>query len=61
MEDLHWDFLLSMELATKLGILDGDILFNVLSGKSNLFVLARTIHAHESPVSDGDGDRENEE
>jgi hypothetical protein len=52
---LHRNFLLVMVTSLELRIFNGDVLLNVLAGKSDLVILALAKHAHESPIGDRDG------
>lgn len=64
MEGLHGDFFTSSVSFLEFGVVDGNVVFDVLSRQSDLFVSARTIDTDEGPVSDGGrdtGEDENEE
>ena len=58
MEHLHGDLLLAKVLCLEFGVLDGDVFLDVTARKLDLLVLAGAVHAHRSPVRDGDGDTE---
>lgn len=52
MEDLHRNLVLPVVQLGELGVLDGNVLFNVLARQRNLFVLPGTIHGRQRPVRD---------
>lgn len=54
-EDLHGDFLLALVQLLELGVVDSDVLVNILARQLNLFVFPAPVNAHERPVADSRG------
>lgn len=60
-EDLDGNLLLVVILCLEVRVIGGDEFFNVDRGDGDLFVLPLAIDAHESPISDSQGDTKNDD
>lgn len=54
-EDLHGNFLLAFVQLLELGVIDGDVVVNILARQLNLFVFSASVNAHKGPVTDSRG------
>jgi hypothetical protein len=55
MEELHWDLFFAFVKLLQLGVLNGNILLNILARQHNLGVFAATVDAIQGPVSHSSG------
>ena len=61
MEDLHRNLLLAFVKLLQLGVVDSDVLLDVLARKSDLLIPPRAVDAVECPVGNGsDGSKKND-
>ena len=60
-EDLDGNLLLVVILCLEVGVIGGDEFFDVDRGDGDLFVFSLAIDAHESPISDSQGDTKNDD
>lgn len=61
MEDLHGDFGLSMILPLEFDVLDVNVFFDILCREDDLFVDTGAESGHERPISDSQGETEDED
>jgi hypothetical protein len=54
-EDLHGNFLFAFVQLLELGVVDSDVLVNILARQLNLFVFPVSVNAHKGPVTDSRG------
>ena len=59
--ELHGDLFLAVVLCLELGIVDGEVLFDVLAWQLYAFILTSTKHTHECPVGYRHGYTENDD
>ena len=60
MEYLHRDLLLVVILGLEVGVIGGDVFFDVDSGNGDLLIVPPAINTHDSPISNGQWDSEDD-